>query len=244
MPPKKQPQPSNEMINFYEHKDMKKFITNYHNPHFNDSQIKHPCRIGIIASSGGGKTQWLLNFIAKMNDTFGHIYVVYKASEPLYQYLEQKIGSKYITFLTKLGDLPPITKFPHPDKQILLIFDDCVNIKDQTLIQEFFIRGRKVNQGISMCYLSQSFFKIPKLIRQQFNYLILLKLSSNRDLNLILSDFSLGVNKDELLNIYKQSTAQPFHFLKISLDEPNENLKFSHNWTNFFHINKDDSDDD
>jgi hypothetical protein len=40
--------------------------------------------MAVIAASGGGKTQLLLNQISKMNDTFGHIYVCYRASEPLY----------------------------------------------------------------------------------------------------------------------------------------------------------------
>ena len=62
---------------------------------------------------------------------------------------------------------------------------------------ELFIRGRKIGKGLSLIYLSQSFFKIPKIIRQQFNYLFLLKLSSGRDLNLILSDFSLGVDRNK-----------------------------------------------
>ena len=44
-----------------------------------------------------------------------------------------------------------------------------------------------------MAYLSQSFFPIPTLIRRQFNYVIILKLSGKRDLNLILSNYALGI---------------------------------------------------
>ena len=93
------------MINFYEHKEVRKLLTNYWNPHFDETQIATPFRLGIIGSSSSGKTQCLLNLIAKLNDTFGHIYVVYKASEPLYEFLAKKIGSKYITFYTKLSEL-------------------------------------------------------------------------------------------------------------------------------------------
>ncbi len=96
----------NSMINFYEHKDVKKLATKYHNPHFADTQINIPARIGVIAPSGTGKTQWLLNYISKSFDTFGHIVVMYKSSEPLYEFLRDKIGSKNITFYTKLTDLP------------------------------------------------------------------------------------------------------------------------------------------
>jgi hypothetical protein len=183
---------NNEMTNFYEHKDIQKLLPKYHNPHFDQTQISIPARIGVIASSGGGKTQWLLNFIAKTNDTWGHIHIVYKTSEPLYEFLSEKLKGKNITFYTKLSDLPQPNDIGNKDKQQLIVFDDQVNEKNQEIIKEYCIRGRKIGKGITVCYLSQSFFKIPKIVRLQFSHLILLKLSSNRDLNLILSDYSLG----------------------------------------------------
>ena len=73
----------NSMTNFYQNKDIKKYVTNYHNPHFEDTQINLVALIGCVAPAGTGKTQFILNYIAKSNDTFGHIIVVYKASEPL-----------------------------------------------------------------------------------------------------------------------------------------------------------------
>jgi hypothetical protein len=47
--------------NFYESKEIKKYIKSYHNPKFADTQISVPSRLGVIAASGGGKTQFLLN---------------------------------------------------------------------------------------------------------------------------------------------------------------------------------------
>jgi hypothetical protein len=67
-------------------------------------------------------------------------------------------------------------------KQVLLVFDDCVAIRDQTKIEEYFLRGRKVAGGISCVYLSQNFFGIPTLICRQFNYVIILKLSGSKDM--------------------------------------------------------------
>ena len=241
MPTKKTNQAPNHMINFYEHKDIQKLLPQYHNPHFDDTQIAIPARIGVIASSGGGKTQFLLNLIAKTNDTWGHIHVVYKTSEPLYEFLEQKLKGKNITFYTSLSKLPQPNDLPYKDKQQLIVFDDQVNEKNQEIIKEYCIRGRKIGKGVSIAYLSQSFFKIPKIVRLQFSHLILLKLSSNRDLNLILSDYSLGLDKKELAYIYKDATKHKFDFLKIAIDEPNDNKKFSHNWTDFYRINNDEN---
>jgi hypothetical protein len=230
----------NSMVNFYQHKYMKQFLTEYENPCFDSHQVKVPCRMAIIAASGGGKSQFLLNLIAKMQNTFGAIYVCYRASEPLYEFLAKSIGDKNITFFTSLAKFPQVSEMPK-DKQILCVFDDVINYSDreQGIIKEYYIRGRKWGKGISMCYLSQSFFRIPKIIRLQCNYLILLKLGSRRDLSLILSDYGLGVEKEELMSIYKHATQIPFDFLKISTDERDDSKRFSHNWTEWYDIGSD-----
>ena len=59
------------IIYFYEHKDVKKLVPKYKNPHFNQTQMNIPARVRCIAPSGTGKTQWLLNYIHKNQDTFG-----------------------------------------------------------------------------------------------------------------------------------------------------------------------------
>lgn len=232
-----------KLVNWYEHKDVQKMIPKYHNPHFEDTQMNIPARVGVIAPSGTGKTQWLLNYISKSNDTFGHIIVVYKSSEPLYDFLRDKIGSKNITFYTKLTDLPAPKDLAMGDKQVLLVFDDQILEKDQSKIGEYFIRGRKIGGGITMCYLSQSFFAIPTVIRRQFNYLIILKLSGKRDLNLILQNYSLGIDVKEIMAMYKDATKEKFNFLKLDIENRDDNKKFSHNFTSMYKIN-DDSDSD
>jgi hypothetical protein len=229
-----------EIVNYYNHKDIKKYISSYHNPKFKDTQIEIPARIGVIAPSGSGKTQWLLNFVAKSSDTFGHIIVAYKSSEPLYECLRDKIGSKNITFYTKLTDLPNPNDLNMGKKQILMIFDDQVAERVQTKIEEYFLRGRKVGGGISMCYLSQNYFQIPTLIRRQFNYVIILKLSGSRDMKSIIQNYSLGLNADEVVKLYEDATREKFNFLKIAVDERDDNRRFSHNFTGFFEISNGD----
>ena len=246
--PKKDEKAGNGMINFYEHKDIKKHLTVSHNPHLTETQIKLPCRVGVVAASGGGKSNFMLNCLSKMSDTFGHVYICIPngGQEPLYQFLLDKVGAKNVTFFKRATEIPPMAKFPHSDKQILLIFDDMVNATEpeQMIMREWFLRGRKVGKGVSMFFLSQSYFKISKFIRLQFNYLVLLKLSSMRDMSLIMSDYSLGVQKEELLAIYKDATKLQFGFLKIDVDARNNNLKYSRNFTQFYHVDDEDEDED
>jgi hypothetical protein len=233
----------NSMINFYEHKSIKKYITSYHNPHFKDTQMSIPARVGVIAPSGTGKTQWLLNYISKSTDTFGKIIVVLKAMEPLYEFLRDKIGSKNIDFYTKLTELPTPNDLNLGNKQVLLVFDDQVVEKNQQKIEEYFLRGRKVAGGITCIYLSQNFFGVPVLIRRQFNYVIILKLSGAKDLKQIIQNYSLGLDANEIVKLYKDATKELFHFLKIDCETRSENKRFSHNFTGFYKIN-DDSDSD
>ena len=49
--------------------------------------------------------------------------------------------------------------------------------------------------------------------------MVLLKLSGNREVNIILSEFGLGITKDELLALYQFATAEKFSPLIIDMEE-------------------------
>ena len=202
-----------------------------------------PARIGVIAPSGTGKSQFVLNYLARCSDTFGHVIIVCKAMEPLYEFLRDKIGSKHVDFYLKLTDLPAPNDLNMGDKQVLLVFDDCVAIRDQSKIEEYFLRGRKCYGGITMMYLSQNYFGVPTLIRRQWNYVIILKLSGAKDLKAIIQNYSLGLDADEIVKLYKIATRNKYEFLKIDVETRDENKRYSHNFTSFFHV-EDESDDD
>jgi hypothetical protein len=231
------------IINFYEHESIKKYITSYRNPHFKDTQMSIPARMGIIAPSGSGKSQFVLNYIAKCSDTFGHIVIVCKAMEPLYELLRDKLGSKAVTFYLKLTDLPAPNDLNMGNKQVLLIFDDQNVEKKQEKIEEYFLRGRKVGAGVTMMYLAQNFFGIPTLIRRQFNYVIILKLSGSKDLKAIITNYSLGLDANEIVKICKDATKDKLNFFKIDLETRFANRTYSHNFTGFYKIS-DEIDDD
>jgi ABC-type lipoprotein export system ATPase subunit len=83
------------MKNWYDHKDMKKYLKESHNPHFDKHHIKVPFRACIVGSSGAGKTSTLLTLISLMPDTFEKIVIVTKnKDEPLYNFLYEKTGGK------------------------------------------------------------------------------------------------------------------------------------------------------
>jgi hypothetical protein len=63
-----------------------------------------------------------------------------------------------------------------------------------------------------------------------------LKISGDRDLKLILSNYALGITQEKLLEIYKEATKEQLNFLKIDMRTGDENKKFSKNFTDFFTI--------
>ena len=57
---------------------------------------------------------------------------------------------------------------PRKNRKILVVFDDMIadminNKKLNSIVTELFIRGRKLN--ISIFFISQSYFKVPKDVR-------------------------------------------------------------------------------
>ena len=143
----------------------------------------------------------------------------------------------------KLSDLPSPDNLGMNDKAVLLILDDIVVDKKQEVLENYFIRGRKIGLGITIAYLSQSYYDIPKIIRKNMNYLIILKLSGERELTTILRNYSLGLEPSQLMAIYKDAVKTQFNFLKLSVSAP-DNKKLSKNWTDFYKVSDSDDDDD
>lgn len=212
---------SNEINNFYTliPDDLKK---KYHNPNIANHLIKIPFRMLIIGGSGSGKTNTAMEVIHRMSGTFEKIVICCKSkAEPLYQFLETKIPPEQLEIYEGIENVPSVDNYKTVG-QMLIIFDDLVLDKNQSEIEQYFIRGRKIGGGISCIYLSQSYFKTPKTIRLQCNYLILKKLSSKRDLAQILNEFSLGKDIKELAALYKDATINPLYFLLIDADAPDD----------------------
>lgn len=227
MPPKpSHPKKENDVKDWYDIIP-ESFKTKYSNPSYEQCYIKHPFRMMIVAQSGGGKTTVATDIIYRLQNTFAKIVLCIKhADEPLYNFLRSKIKPEFIEIYED-GVVPPVKQYADFDGQLLIIFDDLVNEgrRTQDAIKEYFIRGRKGcknNQGISMMYLTQTYYGVPKTIRIQCNYIILKKLNSTKDLTMIMRDFSLGLEKEELIEVYKYCTADFQSFLLVDIDVPPE----------------------
>lgn len=215
-----------EMINFYELPEVKALAPIYHNPNYDIHGISIPFRMIIIGASGSGKTNIVMNILYAMSNTFNKIYLFTKNSdEPLYNFLKSRLDSSLLEVHEGLdylneNDLNKIFK-----GQCLVIFDDLVLEKDQSQIEQLFIRGRKLGKCVSSMYLSQSYTGIPKKIRGQANFIILRKVPSERDIKYILKESSCGVNAQTLMSLYQKCVTDDIcNFLMLDLNQNPENM--------------------
>ena len=140
----------------------------------------HPYRTLIIGGSGSGKTNALLNLINNQPD-IDKIYLY--AKDPYgakYQYLiskRAKVGLDHFNdpkaFIEYSNDMQDVYKNIEKynlgkKRKVLIVFDDMIAdmINNKILypvVTELFIRGRKLN--ISIVFITQSYFKVPKEVR-------------------------------------------------------------------------------
>tara|TARA_R110000772_G_scaffold171670_1_gene283577 strand:+ start:155 stop:880 length:726 start_codon:yes stop_codon:yes gene_type:complete len=223
MPPKKQKkddiQTDGKIVNMYE-KIPKELLTKADNPNKHLHNLDLAMRMVVVAPSGVGKTNFVVNLLSLFSagkGSFQSIHIITaNADEPLYNWLKQKSNGQ-IVIKEGVRNTPPLDKF---DKELnhLVIWDDLVLAKDLSMVETMYLRGRKM--GVSCIFIAQSYFKIPKMIRNNCNYMVLLKLSGQREVNVILSEFGLGVSKDELLKIYDYATDTKFSPLVIDMTAP------------------------
>ena len=72
---------------------------------------------------------------------------------------------------------------PNRQRKILIVFDDMIadimtNKKFQAIIKELFIRYRKLN--ISLVFITQSYFSVPKDVRLNATHYLIMKINSKK----------------------------------------------------------------
>jgi len=220
-------------INYYEHVP-KELLKKPENPNIHLHGLELPFRMCVVAPSGSGKTNMVVNMIHLFcagKGTFASILILTRnKDEALYNWLAQK-GDGMIQIQEGL-QLPKLDDFDK-DFSHLIILDDLVLEKDLSAVEKYYIRCRKL--GVSIVFISQSFFKIPKIIRSNCNYLAILKLNGDRDCKLILSEFGLGISKECMVSIYEYCTREKFNFLLIDQEAPKEK-RLRHNFLEYINL--------
>ena len=223
------------MINFDEYT-----IENKKEHNLNWSYIPdHPYRILIIGGSGTGKTNALLNLI---NNQQGIDKIYLYAKDPYedkYQYLINKRESVRLkhfndpkTFIEYSNDMHDVYKNIdnynlNKENKILIVFDDMIadminNKKLNSIVTKLFIRCKKLN--ISLVFISQSYFKVPKDVRNNNTHFFIMKIPNKRKLMQITINHSSDINTKDFIEIYRKCTNKPYSFLVIDTTLPSNNL--------------------
>ena len=110
-----------------------------------------------------------------------------------------------------IEDYNPIKK-----RKILIVFNDMIadminNNKLNPIVTELFIRGRKLN--ISIVFIIQSYFKVPKDERLNSTHFFIMKISNKRELQQIALNHSSDIEFKDFMNIYKKCAKEPYSSL-------------------------------
>ena len=104
--------------------------------------------------------------------------------------------------------------------KILIIFDDMIadminNNKLNPIVTELFIRGRKLN--ISIVFITQSYFKVPKDVRLNSTHFFLMKIPNKIELQQIALNHSSDIDFKDFMKIYKKYTKEPYSFFWLMI---------------------------
>ena len=114
-------------------------------------------------------------------------------------------------------------------KKVLIVFDVMIadimeNKKIQTIIK-LFIRCRKLI--ISLVFIIQSYFSVPKDIALNSIHYFIIKINDNRELQNIAINHSADIDYQDFKKIYRECTKEPYNFLTIDTTLPASNpLRF------------------
>ena len=122
---------------------------------------------------------------------------------------------------------------PGKKRKMLIKFDDMIsdminNKKLNPVVTELFIRGRKLN--ISIFFITQSYFKVPKDVRLNSTHFFIMKIPNKIELQEIALNHSSDIGFKDFLTIYKKCITEPYSFLVNDTTLPsNDPLRFRKN---------------
>ena len=105
---------------------------------------------------------------------------------------------------------------PRKKHKVLIVFDDMIadminNNKLIPIVTELFIRGRKLN--ISIAFITQSYFKVPKDVRLDSTHFFIMKIPNKRELQQIALNHSSDIDFKYFMKIYTKYIKEPYSFL-------------------------------
>ena len=223
------------MINFDNYTNENKIEHNRKWPYIPD----HPYKILLVGGSGSLKTNALLNLLNNQSDIDKIYLYAIDPYERKYQYLinkREKVGldhfkdpKAFMEYSNYMQDVYKIIEDYNPGKKgkILIVFDGMIadminNKKLNPVVTELFIRCRKLN--ISIAFITQSYFKVPKDVRLNSTHFFIMKIPNKRELQQIALNHSSDIDFKDFMKIYIKCTAEPYSVLVNDTTLPSDDL--------------------
>ena len=97
------------------------------------------------------------------------------------------------------------------------------------------IMTNKKFQAISLVFISQSSFSVPKDARLNTTHYFIMKINNRIELKNIVTDHSADIDYQDFKKIYRECTKEPFNFLTIDTPLPTSDpLRFRKNLFDYY----------
>ena len=115
---------------------------------------------------------------------------------------------------------------PNKKRKILIVFDDIIantliNKRLNSVVTELVIRSRELK--ISLAFMTQSYFKVPKYVRLKTTHFFIMKIPIKKELPQNVYNHSSDIDFKDVMNIYRKCTAKPYYFLVIDSTRASDN---------------------
>ena len=112
---------------------------------------------------------------------------------------------------------------PSNKRKILIVFDDMISDMFHIIFQR-----KKLN--ISLVFITQSYFAVPKNLRLNSTHYFVMKIRNKRELQQIAFNHSSDIDFQNVINLYKKCTPKLSSFLVIDATLTSDNsLRFREN---------------
>ena len=119
----------------------------------------------------------------------------------------------WIIFIKTLKNTTQIKNVKYYSFLVIWLLIRLIIKKLNPIVTELFIRGRKIN--ISLVFITQSYFAVPKNIRLNFTHYFVMKIPKKRELQQVAFNHYSDIDFEDFVNLYKKCTSKSFSFLVI-----------------------------
>ena len=184
--------------------------------------LNHPKNCLIIGKTNSGKTNIVMNLIAK-NCIYEKIHIYSNNIDDKYSWLKNKFKNDVFIYLNEIN-------FDNIDKKYvnLIIFDDLVFSNKK--ISEFYCKSRKLN--CTCIFIGHRYFKnIDRTLKNNIDYLIFTQLDK-KELNMLYQDINLNITLKEFQNI--NNDLKRYEFIMIDKYNEHEFMRIRKNFDQIY----------